>query len=68
MKIVTVSALVILAFIFVFQNAGVVELRFLFWSLSMSRALMAMFLFLIGVSVGWLFHGHLVRKKSKSVS
>jgi uncharacterized integral membrane protein len=44
--------------VFIVQNAEVVELRFLFWELAMSRALMFVFLVLIGIAAGWLLHGH----------
>jgi len=45
-----------LVVIFMIQNATVVELRFLFWSLSMSRALLMFFLLAIGIVVGWTLH------------
>ena len=44
------------------QNTEVVELRFLFWKMAMSRALMFVFLVLIGITVGWLLRGHMLHK------
>ena len=55
-------ALAALAAIFIIQNFEVVELRFLFWKLAMSRALMFLLLVLIGMAIGWLLRGHLLSK------
>lgn len=57
-----ILALIALAAVFIVQNAEVVELRFLFWTMSMSRALMFVFLLLIGIAVGWLLRGHFLHK------
>jgi putative membrane protein len=40
--------------IFVLQNTQVVEVRFLFWTVSMSRALMLFGTLAIGLVGGWL--------------
>lgn len=40
--------------IFVLQNTRVVEVRFLFWTISMSRALMLFGTLAIGLVGGWL--------------
>ena len=63
-KLVTTLILIALTTIFIVQNAGVVDIRFLFWKISMSGALMFVFLTLIGVLVGWLLHGHMLHKKN----
>lgn len=62
LKLISVLVLIALASIFVVQNADVVELRFLFWTMAMSRALMFVFLILIGIVVGWLLRGHAIHK------
>ena len=61
-KLLTLLVLIVLALIFIFQNTGVVELRFLFWTLAMSRALMFAFLVFIGAAMGWFLHAHLTHK------
>ena len=38
--------------IFIIQNTEVVEINFLFWIISISRALMVLFIFLIGIMIG----------------
>jgi len=40
--------------IFVVQNANVVELRFLFWSVQASRALVLLGTFILGLVSGWM--------------
>jgi len=62
LKLFIILALIALAAIFIVQNAEIVELRFLFWKIAMSRALMFVFLVLIGISVGWLLRGHALHK------
>jgi putative membrane protein len=39
---------------FVFQNAQVVEVRFLFWQTEASRALVLLGIFVFGLIAGWL--------------
>jgi len=61
-KLFTTVFLLALAIIFIVQNAAVVELRFLFWKLAMSRALMFSLLVLIGIGIGWLIRGHMLHQ------
>jgi uncharacterized integral membrane protein len=53
--------LVALVLVFVLQNTDVVEVKFLVWTKSMSRALILLLTFLIGLVAGWL--GTRFRKK-----
>lgn len=46
--------LVALVVLFVLQNTQVVEARFFAWKVSMSRSLMLLSTFIIGVIAGWL--------------
>lgn len=62
LKLFSILALIALAAIFIVQNVEVVELRFLFWTLAMSRALLFVFLVLVGIAVGWLLRGHFLKK------
>jgi uncharacterized integral membrane protein len=64
-KLLITLFLIALAAIFIVQNVEVVEVRFLFWKMAMSRALMFVFLVLIGVATGWLLRGHTLRKSKK---
>jgi uncharacterized integral membrane protein len=63
LKLFLILALISLVSIFVVQNTEIVELRFLFWKLDMSRALMFVFLLLSGIVTGWFLHAYLIRKE-----
>jgi len=54
LKIILILFLALLGLIFIAQNIAVVEIRFLFWRLELSRALLILFLLLIGFTIGWL--------------
>lgn len=43
--------------VFVAQNTAVVEIRFLFWTVSMSRALLIVLLLATGMLLAWLLQG-----------
>jgi uncharacterized integral membrane protein len=53
-RLVIAGALVLLIVLFAGQNYEVVELRFLFWSLAMSRVVLLVLVFVVGVVCGWL--------------
>ncbi len=53
-KNILFAILVAFVLIFVIQNTQVVEVQFLIWKLSMSRALILLGTFLIGIISGWL--------------
>jgi len=64
-KLILIIILASLAVIFLTQNVAVVEVSFLFWSISMSRALLIFFTLVIGFILGWFLHSYLVYRKSK---
>ena len=51
--------------LFVTQNVAVVEIRFMFWQVTMSRSLLIFFLLAIGIMVGWLMHGIFAHRANK---
>jgi uncharacterized integral membrane protein len=53
-KTIVFVILASLILLFVIQNTQVVETRFLVWTISMSRSLLLLGTFIIGVIVGWL--------------
>lgn len=64
LKFILALALVFLMTVFVLQNTTVVEIRFLFWTISMSRALLIVLLLVIGTLLGWLAHSlHAMRRR-----
>ena len=61
-KLIIIIFCIALATIFIIQNADVVELRFLLWTITMSRALMYTLLLLIGIAAGWLLRSYMLHK------
>lgn len=47
----------IIMVIFIFQNIDIVEISFLFWSISISRALMIFLVLLMGILLGVILQG-----------
>ena len=64
-KITLIVILVCLALIFLAQNIQVVTVSFLFWEVSMSRAVLLFFSLLIGFIIGWFLHSYLAYRKDK---
>ena len=55
-----------LAVVFIIQNASVIELRFLFWKLAMSGALLMILILSTGIVLGWLLRGIFGRRKKRA--
>jgi uncharacterized integral membrane protein len=69
-KVYVGVVLVALIVIFTVQNAAVVSINFLFWDLSVSRALMIFFVVIIGFLIGWIsagVHYRAQRRRNRSV-
>ena len=69
-KVYVGVVLVALIVIFTVQNAAVVSINFLFWDLSVSRALMIFFVAIIGFLIGWISagaHYRPQRRRNRSV-
>lgn len=65
-KLIVIIILASVVVIFITQNVSVVELSFLFWSISMSRALLIFFTLVIGFILGWSLHSYLSYRKAKN--
>jgi len=44
--------------LFVVQNAALVQVQFLLWTVELSRALLIFVVLAVGIIVGWLMRGH----------
>ena len=66
-KLITTLVAVGLAVIFIIQNVEVVEIRFLFWSFAMSRALLMFFLLAPGHHSGLVHGQHRQAEKDKGL-
>lgn len=67
-KLILILIIASLAVIFITQNVAVVDVTFLFWSLSLSRALLIFFMLIIGFVLGWFLHSYFAYKRSKDES
>jgi len=64
-KLISCLILAGLVVIFIIQNVTVIDIRFLFWTLSMSRALLMFFVLAIGVVIGWSLHSLSVSRREE---
>ena len=63
--LVLVLAITGIAVIFVIQNVAAVDVNFLLWTVSMSRALLIAFTLAIGFLLGWFLHSYYSYRKAK---
>jgi len=66
-RLILILTLAGLAVLFMIQNIAVVEIRFLFWSVQMSRALLMFFLVAIGIIIGWFLHSFFKHRTGKTI-
>jgi len=64
-NLVLVPGLVGIALIFIIQNVAAVDVNFLLWTVSMSRALLIIFTLVIGFLLGWFLHSFCSYRRSK---
>jgi putative membrane protein len=67
-KLIFNLVLVGLMVIFIVQNVAVVEIRFLFWKVSMSRSIMIFLVLAVGIITGWMLRSHFGSKKPQDMS
>jgi uncharacterized integral membrane protein len=60
-KLILVALVTALVVTFVMQNLAAVEIRFLFWTFALSRALLVLIVLATGILLGWLLSA-LVRR------
>lgn len=65
-KMGIVAILVLFVLVFLAQNIEVVTVKFIFWELSMSRAILLFFSLLLGFIVGWFLNSFLSYRKDKN--
>lgn len=67
-KLIVGAILIGLAVVFTIQNVTVTDLRFLFWTLTMSRAVLMFLILAIGIILGWLLHGSFIKRKNNKLA
>jgi len=65
-KLILAAVLIGLFALFVLQNVAVVDIHFLFWTLSISRALLLAIVLAAGALAGWAVSGYLRHKQDKN--
>lgn len=63
-KLIFSIAMAGMAVLFIIQNVTVVDMKFLFWTMSMSRALLMSLILSVGIILGWLLHSYFKRSKT----
>jgi uncharacterized integral membrane protein len=63
-KLIAIAVVSILSLIIVLQNTELAQARILLWTVEMSRALLLMLTFVLGLVTGILLATYLLRKKS----
>lgn len=58
-KLIAVIVLILMALIFILQNSTVVDVKVLFWTISISRILLMFILLIIGIIIGFLLNSYL---------
>jgi len=54
--------LLLVVTVFVIQNTAIVELTLLLWTVSLPRSVVVFSVLLVGVVLGWLWHGQARRR------
>jgi lipopolysaccharide assembly protein A len=54
-----------LALLFILQNVAAVEVNFLLWTVSMSRALLIFITLVTGLLLGWFLHAYHAWRRAK---
>jgi uncharacterized integral membrane protein len=64
-NLMLVLALAGIALLFIVQNVAAVDVNFLLWTISMSRALLIIFTLAIGLLLGWFLRSYYSYRKNK---
>ncbi|MBI4632699.1 MAG: LapA family protein [Deltaproteobacteria bacterium] len=64
-KMIITLILAGLAVLFIIQNSDVVQVSFLIWHITLSRALLIFFSLLIGFIIGWFMNGYFSYRRAK---
>ena len=63
-KLGAALVLILLAVIFIVQNAAIVNVQLIFWTISISRIVLMLIILIIGIIVGFLMNSYLRHLKS----
>lgn len=66
-KLTSIVTLVLLVTVFIIQNIAVIEVKFLFWSMQVSKSLFIFLMLLVGIIVGWLLRASFKHNKKQDM-
>jgi uncharacterized integral membrane protein len=58
----------VLVIIFMVQNRQPLDVTFIAWTVTLSRAVVLLIVFAVGIIIGWIFHGAGRRRREKARS
>lgn len=64
-KLITSLIIIGIIVILIIQNAAVVDIHILFWTIKMSRVLLMFILLAIGIVAGWLLNSYSMHRKKE---
>jgi len=64
-KQIVILILAVILVIFIIQNSNIANVKFLFWTISMSMIILIFLVALIGFAIGYLLHHHVQERKKK---
>lgn len=64
-RLITILVIIGIIVILIIQNAALVEIHLLFWTITMSRVLLMFILLAVGIIAGWLLHGYSIHRKKE---
>lgn len=65
-KLISVLIVAGIMVLFIIQNAAVVKVQFLFWSVQISTSLLMFILLAIGIIMGWVMNGIMKYRQRKA--
>jgi uncharacterized integral membrane protein len=66
-KLVAIIVIVSLCVVFLIQNVASVDVVFLLWSITLSRALLIFFTLVTGFVLGWFLHSYVAYRQARQV-
>ena len=62
-KLTAIILLILMSVIFIVQNSATVDVKVIFWTISISRILLMLILLIIGIVIGFLLKSYMRHRK-----
>ena len=63
-KLTAIIALIIMAVIFIVQNSAMVEVKIVFWTITISRILLMFIILILGIVIGFLLRSYIRHRRT----